>query len=293
MKTFSKCIHGVVFLSLILILESCLSFKPGWGEFDEKSSSDNIEELFQEANAIESTASSGEQVLLLIDALKKVEQADPNNYLALWKIGNYNILMGAAYAEKTKDKKVYYREAIKYCEKAMSINEAFYIEVKKEKDITEAFDMLSINEVDAMGNWYTARFYYFKECLKPIGRIMNTKIIIQNNTMIERIDELDANWFGGANYFSRALYYISVPEKFGGSKERANDEFSKAIEVCPGCLIHRWGRAKYLYDLIGNEEGFKTDLEWVISQDPSNTGNTYPWNIYFQEDARKMLGNMK
>lgn len=286
-------IHYILFLSVIIGLGSCVNFKSGWGDFKEKSSTENIEELFQEAYKIEATASSAESLLLLIEAFKKVEQADPDNYVALWNIGNYNILMGAAYTEKTKDKKAYYREAIKYCEKAMSINEDFSAELEKGNDITQAFDKLSINEVDAMGNWYTARFYYFKECLKPLGRVMNTKIIIQNNTMIQRIDELDPNWFGGANYFSRALYYIAVPEKFGGSKELAFDEFSKATEVGPDYLIHRWGRAKYLYDLTGDTEGFKTDLEWVISQNPSKGGNTYPWNIYMQDDARKMLKNKR
>jgi hypothetical protein len=293
MKSLGKCINCIAFLSLIIGLESCTSFKPGWGEFNEKSSSENIKELFQKAYKIESTASSAESLLLLIDAFKKVEQADPNNYHALWNIGSYNILMGAAYANNIKDKKTYYREAIKYCQKAMSTNDAFSIELKKVKNITEAFKKLSINEVDAMGYWYTARFYYFKECLKPIGKIMNTKIIFQNNKMIECIDKLDANWGGGGNYFSRALYYIAVPKKFGGSKERANNEFSKAIEIGPNYLVHRWGRAKYLYNLTGEKNGFKTDLEWVISQNPSNAGNTYPWNIYFQEDAQKMLDNMK
>ncbi|MBG7629926.1 MAG: hypothetical protein IZT56_05785, partial [Bacteroidetes bacterium] len=65
------------------------------------------------------------------------------------------------------------------------------------------------------------------------------------------------------------------------------------IEIGPNYLVNRWGRAKYLYDLIGNKEGFKTDLEWVISQKPRNAGNTYPWNIYFQKDAQKMLENIE
>jgi hypothetical protein len=121
----------------------------------------------------------------------------------------------------------------------MSVNEEFVSEIKKDKNVTDAFEKLPINEVDAMGYWYTARFYYFKECIKPIGRIMNTKIIIQNNLMIDRIDTLDKNWAGAGNYFSRALYYISVPEKFGGSKELANKEFSTAIEVGPNYLVNR------------------------------------------------------
>ncbi|MFT5184802.1 MAG: tetratricopeptide (TPR) repeat protein [Flavobacteriales bacterium] len=293
MKNLSKWISCLAFLTLFIGLESCVNFKSGRGELIQKSSSENIEELFQEAYRIEATASSAESVLLLIDAFKKVEQTDPNNYQALWKIGNYNILMGAAHAKNTKEKKEYYREAIKYCEKAMSTNETFSTEVKKVKDLTEAIDKLSLDEVDAMGYWYTARFYYFKECLNPLGRAVNTKIVIQNSTMIERIDELDPNWAGGGNYFSRALYYIAVPVKFGGSKERANDEFSKAIEVGPGYLFNRWGRAKYLYDLTGDLDGFKSDLEWVLAQNPSNGGKTYPWNMYIQEDARKMLDGMK
>jgi hypothetical protein len=111
--------------------------------------------------------------------------------------------------------------------------------------------------------------------------------------MIERIDELDRNWAGGGNYFSRGLYYISIPEKFGGSKQRSDDEFTTAIEVGPDYLVNRWGRAKYLYSLVGDEEGYITDLEWVISQDPHEAGNPYPWNVYFQEDARKMLADSK
>ena len=269
MKKINKYIGRLIILSLMASLASCVNFKPGWAAFNEKNNSENVAELLAEAYEIESTAGTAERLQLLIDAFKKVEQADPNNYEALWNIGNYNILMGAAYANKVKDKKTYYREAIKYCEKAMSVNEDFSNELNNVDEVPNAFDKLSINEVDAMGNWYTARFYYFKECLKPLGRLMNTDIIIENNAMIQRIDELDSTWFGGANYFSRALYYIAVPAKFGGSKPLAANEFLKAIEIGPNYLIHRWGRAKYLYDLTGEMAEFESDLQWVIAQNPS------------------------
>lgn len=293
MKKVNAYLTQTSFLILVLGLNSCVSFKPNYGKFAAKSSSEDVDYLFQEAYKLESTSASAESLLSLIDAFKKVEQADPENYVALWKIAHYNILMGAAYAEKAREKKRYYRQAIGYCEKAMSVNKEFMNEIGEVKSVTDAFGKLSINEVDAMGNWYTARFYYFKECLKPFGRVVNTKIVVQNNLMIDRIDELDKDWAGGGNYFSRALYYIAVPEKFGGSKERASDEFSAAIEVGPNYLRNRWGRAKYLYGLTGNQEGFKADLEWVVMQNPRNAGNDYSWNVYFQEDARKMLDGIK
>jgi hypothetical protein len=104
-----KYINWISCLILVIVLESCVNFKSGWGEFNTKSDSGNIENLLQEAYKIESKAASAESVLSLIDTFKKVEQADSNNYLALWKIGNYNILMGAAYSQKVKEKKAYYR----------------------------------------------------------------------------------------------------------------------------------------------------------------------------------------
>jgi hypothetical protein len=31
------------------------------------------------------------------------------------------------------------------------------------------------------------------------------------------------------------------------------------------------------------------DLQWVLGQDPHASGNTYPWNVYFQRQAKEML----
>lgn len=289
MKKYSfkpKLFIGILIIGLLC---SCASFKPGWNEMAEKSSSSNVKELLEKAFQLEYDASTKEDVLAIIGAYQDVEKADPANYHALWKIGNYYILMGAAHADKTKEKKKYYRQAIKYCEKAMYTNDDFIAEIDKGAEITEASEVLTINEVNAMGYWYTARFYYFKECIKPLGRLFNTKIIIENNKMIDDIDKLDPDWAGGGNYFSRALYYIAVPEKFGGSKEKAAEEFQHAIEAGPEYLVNRWGRAKYLYDLLGDEEALKEDLEWVIAQDPYKAGNPHAWNVYFQEDAKKLL----
>ena len=30
-------------------------------------------------------------------------------------------------------------------------------------------------------------------------------------------------------------------------------------------------------------------MRWVIEQDPNREGNPYPWNIYFQNDAKNEL----
>jgi hypothetical protein len=293
MKSKLKCLVQLITCASILGFSSCATFKPDWTTTEIKKSNFETKELIAEAQFLEKNAATAEEVELLIETFKEVEKADPQNYYALWKIGNYHILMGAAYAEKKKDKKYHYREAIKYSEKAMATNADFKTEVLNGKDITEALDKLTVEQIDAMGYWYTARFYYFSECLAPLGRVMNTRIVIDNNKMIERIDEIDRTWAGGGNYFSRGLYYIAIPERFGGSKERADQEFSEAVQIGPNYLVNRWGRAKYLYQLIGDQENFKAELEWVMSQDPHKADNPYPWNVYFQQDAKQMLADMQ
>lgn len=285
--------HTAVFSFLMIgvLLNACATFEHGWNYVIPSESSANPDQILERAGKIESEAASAADIELLIKTFKEVEIADPTNYYALWKIGNYNILMGAAYSDKKKDKKAYYREAIKYCEKAMFTNTDFKSAVLDGVDICAACSKLTLHEIDAMGYWYTARFYYFKDCLSSLGRLFNTNIVIDNNKMIERIDQLDSTWAGGGNYFSRALYYIAVPERFGGSKERAEQEFGKAIETGPHYLVNHWGRAKYLYSITGNKAGFVSDMEWVLQQDPKNSGNPYPWNVYFQRDAKSTLAS--
>ncbi len=275
---------------LLPFLCPVVSFGKGWKHLSEKKNSENVEALTAEAMQAEKTAASRDDVLNIISMYQKVEQSDPENYFALWKTGNYYLLLGAAHALNKTDRKKHYREAISYCEKAMYTNPEFKEAVNSEKVITEAARRLTINEIDAMGYWYTARFYYFKDCLSPLGRAMNTKIVIENNKMIELIDKLDSNWAGGGNYFSRALYYIALPERFGGSKEKAEQEFATAVQVGgEDYIVNRWGRAKYLWSITGNRQGYKSDLKWVIEQDPGKGKNPHAWNVYFQNDAKKML----
>ena len=292
MKNTAKKHHQIIIMVLILIISSCASFKPGWKNTDISMKSGDAKLLLEKALELENKASTGEQVLELIKAFKLVVDADPENYEALWRIGNYNILMGAAYCEKRKDKKFHYKEAIQYCEKAMYLNPSFKQQVENDVNVWDAVNQLDKNYIDAMGYWYTARFYYFKECLGKFGRLFNTKMVIKNNLVIARIDSLNPDWAGGGNYFSRAIYFIAVPEKFGGSKTKAAEEFEKAIIAGPAFLVNRWGRAKYLYSLIGNKEGYVDDLNWVLVQNPHNSGNTYPWNVYFQNQAKLMLSEV-
>jgi tetratricopeptide (TPR) repeat protein len=292
MRNTANKLHQIIIIVFILSISSCASFKPGWKNTDVSIKSGDTTLLFKKALELENEASTSSQLKELIYTLKLVVAADPENYEALWRIGNYNMLFAAAYCDNVKDKKYHYREAIQYCEKAMYLNPAFKKKVDNHVKIWDAVNQLDKQYIDAMGYWYTARFYYFNECLSNFGRLFNTKMVIKNNLVIARIDSLNPDWAGGGNYFSRAIYLIAIPEKFGGSKTKAAVEFEKAIKIGPNFLVNRWGRARYLYRLIGNKEGYVNDLKWVIEQNPHSSGNTYPWNVYFQNQAKMMLSEV-
>ncbi len=292
MKPKMKSKKLIIIPLIAFCITGCVSFDHGWKHMSQAQGTENIETILQDASELEKNAASKAEIIQIIDTYKKVEKVDPQNYHALWKIGNYYLLLGAAHSNGKKEKSKNYKNAVKYCEKAMFTNAKFKDAVLASNDVPDAASFLTINEIDAMGYWYTARFYYFKECLSPLRRIFNTSIVIENNKMIDHIDRLDPNWAGGGNYFSRALYYIALPERFGGSKELAELEFAKAIEAGPNFIVNRWGRAKYLYSLTGNTEGYLSDLQWVIKQNPQTAENPNAWNVYFINDAIKMLADI-
>lgn len=289
-KSKPTIFNFILILIVFAITTGCASLDQGWQSAKETNNSVDSETHLSSIQKLELSAETKEEVVQLIEEYKTLLKSD-YNYSTLSKIGNYYMLMGAGYSDKKKDKKENYKHAIEYCEKAMLTCNEFNMAMSDNKDITANYKHLTINEIDAMGYWYTTRFYYFKECLSPLGRLFNTGIVRDNNMLIKQIDQLDSTWSGGGNYFARGIYYISTPEKFGGSLERAETEFSKAIEIGPEYLSNRWGRAKYLYSLTGNAKGYISDLEWVIEQNPHNSSIPYSWNVYFQNDAKKMLEN--
>jgi hypothetical protein len=95
-----------------ILLNACVTFEKGWNTSIPAESDENPEQIAEKVAQLESEAGSAESVEVLLNTLKELEKADPANYLALWKIGNYNILMGAAYSDKKRDKRKHYREAI-------------------------------------------------------------------------------------------------------------------------------------------------------------------------------------
>jgi hypothetical protein len=141
--------------------------------------------------------------------------------------------------------------------------------------------------------WYAAKGNYFTECMNFLEKILNIRNTGETKKMIDRMIAIDPAWGGGHPYFSLAAYYAALPSFMGGDLKKASEYFNKADEAGTGWLYVRFYRAKILHAKTKDREAFRKDLEWVLAQDPHKALSPYPWNVYFQREAKKMLGQNK
>ena len=275
----------------VLVSTSCISWKSGWKDLDIRETTGKTEPLLRQAETLVAQANNGDKVLGVIEAYEQVLEVEPRNLDALIQLASFHILAGAGYSESNTERKRHYRQALQMSERAMYTDPVFRERVDAGAETWEALDALGPDQSDALGFWSVALFYYHKEVLAGPSKLLNIKWIRRASEVLERIEAEDPTWNGGSNYFSLAIYYLALPKRFGRSLETSSDYFDKAIEAGPDWLHARWGRAKYYYVFVGNREGFLSDLEWVLAQDPRKAGGPYPWNVYFQNQAQILLDN--
>ena len=204
----------------------------------------------------------------------------------------YSCLMGAAYSESRREKAQLYMDAVLLSERALFNNSEFAAEIRSGETRDKAARVLGADDLEAMHFWVTALSYYFKECVNPLRMPFNMKWMDRSTAFLERMQEIDPDWNYGAAHFALGIYYLALPSFAGGDMELSRQSMDKAIEVAPNSLLARWGRAKYFFEKTGDRAGFVEDLEWVLAQDPRAASSPYPWNVYFQRDAKEMLDNV-
>lgn len=284
----------VLFLGLSgLMISGCLSLAPTSTATREPSRTDNVSALLARAEEQRRAADTREKVATLIATYESVLKVDPEHFQSLSNLAQYHILLGTGYSDKRSQKKRHFKEAITYSERIMYLNSDFRKRINAGQTLWQASEVLTTNEADGMGWWSTAVFYYFKECIPDAFKIFNVQWIKRNKVFLDRIEAVDPDWKNGANYFNLGIYYLALPKSVGGDLKRSAEYLQKAESVGPDRLLIPWGRAKYYYYNQKNRQGFEKDLEWVLAQDPHRpTGDTYPWAVYFQTQARSLLASI-
>lgn len=282
----------MIALLIFILTSGCMSSQGERKSVEGPTETGNSSECIAKANRQIDEADNREKVLELIQTYESALRIDPANYEALWSLGSYYSLMGMAYPDNMHEKESYYKKAMKCCERAMYTNPDFRGLTAQGEEPWDACGALSKREIAAMYFWYTAGNAYWSECLGRTGRLLNRKMPLRLYKMMQRTEDVDPSWEEGRPYYARALYYAMLSDFYGGDIKKAAYFFKRCIKEGPDRLSRRWGRAKYLYTRKDNRKGFQEDLEWVIAQDPKKAGGPYPWNVFFQRDAREMLNKI-
>ncbi|MEW6336691.1 MAG: TRAP transporter TatT component family protein [Acidobacteriota bacterium] len=276
-------------LALALAACGCMSWTPGWRLETTGARSGDAAPRRAEGDRLFLKADSRESLLAALEAYRGALVVDPADYATLARACEAATLLGAGYETGVAGKRRAYRKAIRLCEAAMATNPDFRARVVSGQPIGAAAAALTSREADAMFFWVTAVSYYFKECLWGPAHLLHFRWMLRARDVLAHLAEVAPETNHGGVDFTWAIYYLALPASAGGDMNASRAHFARAAQSAPDSLLVRWGRAKYFAVKTGERDLFVSDLDWVLAQDPRRAPSPYPWNVYFQRDARLLL----
>lgn len=285
-----KLIIRIIFSAALFLAVGCISWDEGWKEKLPPSGTGDVKALFEAAASLEKEADTAEKVKGVLAAYEKIIAVEPANYDALSKAGEFAYLYSYMYATDKKVKEEYYLKAIKYCERAMYTNPEFKKLADKGKPVWECADTLTEREMDAMFYWYVGAGQYWTECFNSFIHLINFSYPKRCNIILTRMTAINPDWKYGRVHMSWGAFYAILPGFLGGDMKKSEEEFTKAVQFGPDYLNNYYVRARYLYVKKGDREGFRKDLEHILSADLKKINFEYAWGAAYKVKAKELLG---
>lgn len=278
-------------LLLLPLLNGCaLHWEPGWNQAGPDRPTARTESLFAPARAcFASPAADATAVDNCIALHEAVLQDNPGHYPARVNAATLYILKGTAYTAAATDKSVAFSKAMRYAELAMYSNPAFRAQIDAGKQPWEAANSLGAAEAEAMFFWVTALQYEFKEGMSFPSKVRNIDWMQRALVFLDRIETVAPEFGGGGVEVGKAICYMVLPGRWGGSEAKADAYMQKAVDRSDGWLLPRWARGKYYLPVKGDKQAATAELAWVAAQNPAQFRDPYPWRMHFQIDARQAL----
>lgn len=229
----------------------------------------------------------------LAQALKGLEELykqNPGDYDVMLKLctGNYLMADGHLYLEitpqnekaKKKEQEEYFDAAVKWCERAMATNEAFYRAVTGGTPFIQAIPLVTKNEIEALYWKYAALAKWSR--LKGLMTLLENKATF--SAIIDRVEQLDKDFFHAAVLRYRAAANFASPT---GNKKEGHEQFAKAFKIAPNYF---GGKVLYVdLALRGDEEKATKLLNEVINGNPNAIPDIRSEQIIEQRKAKKLL----
>lgn len=289
MKTRTKY-TPLLFAAIVFLITGCLAWEPGWKTAQAPSAKGDVAALLAKAARLVNEADSKENVQKAIDAFEEAVKIEPNNVTACRQLGLLYFLTAYAYTEKPAEKEPLYLKALQFDERVMYANPEFKALADKGEPVWEACRVLTKNELYPMYRWYLAVGNCWNECYSPFGRLINFAWPGRDKKVLDRMTELDPNWYNGSVNFCWGAYYTVLPGCLGGDMKKAEEYWNKAIALGPHMTNFYVARATYFRVKGKDRKGFIDDLNRAASIDPRKADSLeYPWAAWYRVKAAEML----
>ncbi|MBC8215118.1 MAG: hypothetical protein H8E64_01205 [Candidatus Marinimicrobia bacterium] len=147
-----------------------------------------------------------------------------------------------------------------------------------------------IQAVEAMEDTLLPALYWWMVNTGSI--LINQPVVerIKNRVMIESVLHklliMNPTFYYGGPYRLLGVFYARIP---GVELRQSKSYFDQAISSYPGYLSTKTLLSQFYHTKSGEQEHFRSNLESVISSDPSQIPEVMPENLFEQEIARSLL----
>lgn len=217
--------------------------------------------------------------LLILDGLI---ETDPENYelLVLASQGYSGYAMAFVEDENPERAKKLYLRGKDYGLMAMRLCKKFRKATDRNEPMEVALKLLDEEYVPAMfwtvSNWAA----YINLSRRDTSALFDIPNVI---ALMERIKELDPDYFYGGVHLLYALYYANQPALTGGGPEKAKEEFEKVFNISNDkFLLAHVMFAKFYAVPLKDESLFDSELKMVLST-PSDV---LPDAVFMNEVAK-------
>ena len=282
---------SIMILSLLNLTGCASSRKSAWEQTDTTSSLTNTQksQLLTEAKKLWNTRHVRADLENALSKFKEIASADPQNYEVLTYLTRGYYLLADGILQDMPEKKAAWETSVSWGEKGMATNPEFKKAVVEEKkSVAEAVKLLKKEQIDSL-YWSAASL---GKWAKNSGLVTTLQYKSQIIKMIERVAELQPDYFYGAVHRYWAVYYAVAPGFAGGSMEKSFDSFQKAYKVANNYLGTHVLFAENYAVRKSDKEAFTKELNFVLNAKVNIIPELESEHILEKAKAKKMLSEI-
>ena len=231
-----------------------------------------------------------DDLIQAIQAHKALAAVDRHSYESSVILSRGHNIMGSFHVKDKALQLQSFEKGITWGERGLATNPEFEKRIAEVGgDISKALDTVTKKEVDAL--FWTATNLGRWAKGSGIATILKHKVAIKK--MIERVQELDPNFFYASTDRYWGAYYAIAPSFAGGDLKKSYQAFQQAFKKSQGYLGNHVLFAKYYATKKGDKDLFKKELQKTLDANPATISEFIPENILYQREAKELLAKME